>query len=270
MLVLVLVLLVLVLVLVLPMLLPPLPLLQLLTPLLQFTDGKGNKNGTIYNEGITFGDQYFWDYRVPEAAAYFVSSVVKSLDSPFVDGTFTDDVGGCCAEHGSAQRNIKMSNAELKDLQAATALTHAKLVTALVKAGKFNWQAFGGGDGTGPGLPAPRGAACTAWMDAFCAAGKQKLPMMMAAGDDSNSTVAAFLIVRPPIAFLGWGWECVLLVELLVLVLLLVVLVLALLLLLLILLFRSDDKKWPKSNIFNLQAGKPTSICKTESPGVYR
>ncbi len=25
---------------------------------LQYTDGKGNKNGTIYNEPIEFGDQY--------------------------------------------------------------------------------------------------------------------------------------------------------------------------------------------------------------------
>lgn len=30
---------------------------------LQYTDGHGNKNGTIYNEGIEFGDQFFWDYR---------------------------------------------------------------------------------------------------------------------------------------------------------------------------------------------------------------
>lgn len=34
---------------------------------LQYTDGKGNKNGTIYNEGIEFGDQFFWDYTNKEA-----------------------------------------------------------------------------------------------------------------------------------------------------------------------------------------------------------
>jgi hypothetical protein len=49
--------------------------------------------------------------------------------------------------------------------------------------------------------------------------------MMMGAGSASNSTVAAFLVVRAPIAFIGWGWE-------------------------------SDDKKWPTSNIFNLQVGE--------------
>ena len=61
---------------------------------LQYTDGQGNKNGTIYNEGIKYGDQFFWDYTNPEAADYFISSMVASLDDPAVDGTFTDDVGG--------------------------------------------------------------------------------------------------------------------------------------------------------------------------------
>ena len=205
---------------------------------LQYTDGRGNKNGTVYNEPIEFGDQYFWDYRNPEAAAYFVSSVVKSLDSPYVDGTFTDDVGGLPEEHKNAQRNTNMSDAEIADLRAATAATHTKLVAALIEAGKYNWQAFGGGDGTGGGLPAAQGTQCTAWMDTFCAPEKQQVPMMMAAGNADNSTIAAFLIVRPPIGFIGWGWE-------------------------------SDDRKWPQNNIFNLQPGEPTGLCTTESPGVY-
>ena len=180
----------------------------------------------------------YLDYRNPEAAAYFITSVLKSLDSPFVDGTFTDDVGGCCAEHVHAQANTRMSDAEIATLQAATAATHAKLVDALIQAGKYNWQAFGGGDGTGSGLPTPQGSKCVAWMEEYCAPAQQQRPMMMAAGDASNSSVAAFLIVRPPIGFIGWGWE-------------------------------SDDRKWPQSNIFNLQAGEPTGLCQVESPGVY-
>ena len=66
----------------------------------------------------------------------------------------------------------------------------------------------------------------------------QKLPMMMSAGDADNQTVAAFLITRPPIGFLGWGWE-------------------------------SDDRKWPTSNIFLLQAGTPTGLCVSEGGGKY-
>jgi len=30
---------------------------------LQYTDGLGNKNGTIYNEPISFGSQYFCERR---------------------------------------------------------------------------------------------------------------------------------------------------------------------------------------------------------------
>jgi alpha-glucosidase (family GH31 glycosyl hydrolase) len=58
---------------------------------LQYTDGNGNKNGTIYQEDITFGDQFFWDFTNPAAADYFVSSVVASLNDPAVDGTFIAD-----------------------------------------------------------------------------------------------------------------------------------------------------------------------------------
>lgn len=60
--------------------------------------------------------------------------------------------------------------------------------------------------------------------------------MMMGAGDASNQTVAAFLITRPPIGFVGWGWE-------------------------------SDDSKW--NDIFLLQPGVPAGLCYQPKPGVY-
>ena len=79
-------------------------------------------------------------------------------------------------------------------------------------------------------------------MDNFCKPEMQQRPMMMPASSEEirhlNATIAAFLITRPPIGFIGWGWE-------------------------------SDDRKWPQSGIFNLQAGTPTGLCKTEGPGVY-
>jgi len=200
---------------------------------LQYTDGKGNKNGTIYQEDIAFGDQYFWDYTNEDAADYFISSVVSSLDNPAVDGTFTDDVGGLPQEHAQVMRRIGMSASQLKALQDATTATHHRLVPALVKAGKYNWQAFGGGDGTGPGISEQ---SCTAFMKRFCDPAAQKNPMMMSAGDADNQTVAAFLITRPPIAFIGWGWE-------------------------------SDDKKW--NDIFLLQAGEPKGLCAEVAAGVF-
>jgi hypothetical protein len=79
---------------------------------LQYTDGEGHKNGTIYNERISFGDQFFWDFRDPAAADYYIQSVLESISDPAVDGTFTDDVDGVpdvrvCARAGcsAARRN---------------------------------------------------------------------------------------------------------------------------------------------------------------------
>ena len=84
---------------------------------LQYTDGTGKKNGTIYNEGITFGDQFFWDFTNPKAAEYFVSSIVATLDDPAVDGTFTDDVGGLPEEHATVMKKINMTTPQLTALR---------------------------------------------------------------------------------------------------------------------------------------------------------
>ena len=63
---------------------------------LQYTDGKGNKNGTIYNENGGPGNQFFWDFRVSDSAQYYIDSVLNTTLSPFVDGTFT-----CVVSHFS-------------------------------------------------------------------------------------------------------------------------------------------------------------------------
>jgi hypothetical protein len=48
------------------------------------------------------------DYRVPASAAYYIASVLNTTTwTPWVDGTFTDDVTGLPAEHGSAPANMK-------------------------------------------------------------------------------------------------------------------------------------------------------------------
>lgn len=130
--------------------------------------------------------------------------MVQSVSNPAVDGTFTDDVGGVPEEHRNVMRLINMTAAQLAELRAATTATHKKLVAALIAAGKYNWQAFGGGDGSGPTLPAATGPRCIQFMDEYCDPAKQQYPLMMDAGAASNNTVAAFLIIRPPIGFIGW------------------------------------------------------------------
>ena len=81
-------------------------------------------------------------------ADYFISSVVGSLSDPAVDGTFTDDVGGLPEEHGAVMKRINMNNDQLAALRKATTDTHTRLVGELVKAGKYNWQAFSGASPT--------------------------------------------------------------------------------------------------------------------------
>eukprot|EP00912_Choanoflagellata_sp_UC4_P000213 UC4_evm3s135 len=230
---------------------------------LQYTDGRGNKNGTIYNEGIEFGDQYFWDYTNEEAAEYFVKSIVGTLNNPWagmlftyfifihfdavlsfyrnnlgrtVDGSFSDDVIGVPQEHEHIIERINMTAKQLKELQFATAKTHQKLVNSLIKAKKYNWQAFGGGDGTGPGLPRDS-KSCIEFMTNRCDPSFQERAISQGHEPKySNQSIASFLITRPPIAFLGFGWE-------------------------------SDDRMWDDQ--FYLQVGEPQGLCKIESPGVF-
>ena len=107
-----------------------------------------------------------------------------------------------------------------------------------------DWLLRAGGDGTGPGISKDK---CSEFMDNFCKKEMQQRPMMMPASSGEirhlNATIAAFLITRPPIGFIGWGWE-------------------------------SDDRMWPKDNEtgyepFLLQPGTPSGLCKSEGGGVY-
>ncbi len=56
----------------------------------------------IYNEPISVGDQYFWNFTNPEAVQYWINEVVMGpggMGSGFVDGVFSDDVQGLGEEH---------------------------------------------------------------------------------------------------------------------------------------------------------------------------
>lgn len=196
-----------------------------------------------YNEGRGEGDQFFWNYLNQEAADYFVSSVTAVLAPDAVDGTFTDDVDGLPAEHPRAQANIGMSDDDLSALRFATQSTSQRLIDTLVAAGKYNWQAFGSRDtsvsarlGAGAGLSP---ATCAADVRALCNATLQAQPLLMkmaSPGPDANQTLAAFLVVRPPHAYLGWAWE-------------------------------SGDEKW--TDLFLLQPGEPAGPCAETAPGVF-
>ena len=140
------------------------------------------------------------------------------------------------AEHPNAPANCGLDDAALADLRWATQLTNMALIETLVPSKKYNWQAFGASDGVNPGVSK---ANCLTYMRTMCAPAMQGAPLMTAmdnAPDNANQTIAAFLITRPPYAYIGWGWE-------------------------------SDDRNW--NDLFWLQAGEPTGLCVESPAGVF-
>jgi hypothetical protein len=204
---------------------------------LQYTDGAGQKNGTIYNEPRAQGDQYFIDWRVPEAAAYFVGAIVDRLVELDVDLTFTDDRDGCCVEHNTAAAAMNLTAAEVAGLQFATQAGGQWLATSLAAAGKTCWDCLAGDT---LGVRPVAGPTCAPTMRALCSPGMQGRSMFMGfsgnGGSSSslNQTVAAFLVTRPPVAFLGSRWQ---------------------------------DSQW--SPLFNLNVGTPLGLCTEGQPGVF-
>lgn len=218
---------------------------------LQFTDGKGHKNGTILNDPtdqpLTWFDQYLWDFRNPEALRYFVDSIAQSLSDEAVDGTYTDDVVGFPREHETVVPLLNLTTTEVEDLLYWTEVASATLVGTLAEQGKGNWQAmtsvdYGIGDAVSPG---PNKTSCMAFMREHCQPGYQDRMMTMEMPrqdrlSDTNQTVASFIVTRPPVAYLGWGWE-------------------------------SGDDKW--NDIFLLQVGEPIpgveGLCQEKEQGVF-
>ena len=110
------------------------------------------------------------------------------------------DVGGLPQEHGEAITRMGYTEEQTNALQIATQKTWQKAVEKLAAAGGYNWQMFGNSDGTEGG---PTKANCAAWMRSHCAADMQKRSMMMTADPAGNTSLAAFLVTRPPYGYIG-------------------------------------------------------------------
>ncbi len=179
--------------------------------------------------------QFFWDYRVPEATDYYISSVASTLSDPAVDGTFTDDVTGFPAEHDGGPGHIKMNASDVAEVQFMTQLANAQLIDTLVAQGKYNWQAFGSQDGVGPGV---KKASCAQFMRERCDPAWQTRAMTYEF-DPANKahSLAGFLIIRGPVAnYIGFGWE-------------------------------SDQRNWDP--LFLTPVGEPTALCSEGPTGVF-
>ena len=210
-------------------------------------------NGSVINEPIVYGDQFLWNFTNPRASQAYIDAVLSSVADEAVDGSYTDDVLGA-SDNITTRDGVRIVT---PGLRAATAATQARLVTALIAAGRYNWQAFpsaktGGGsvgDQTAGGVPSAPDA-CVRFMRRLCDPKMQARPMLMSGtandtgqrpselGPASNQSVAAFLITRPPIAYIGWGWESGLTYD-----------------------------KW--SDLFLLQPGTPAALCEEKPRGVF-
>jgi hypothetical protein len=170
--------------------------------------------GTVYNEdagGKAVGcRQYFWNYSNPLAFAYALEVSEQGelgTGSPYVDGTYQDDSQAVPQEHPAAPVAMGLSPAQLLQAQNATWRFVDAAIGALASRGKFIWQGFNNAGQGDPDsvLPGPTRATCAAWMARACQPAWQAVPMTLQT-DGTNATLAAFLVARGPVAYIGWGW----------------------------------------------------------------
>jgi len=206
------------------------------------------RNGTIYNEPITQGDQFFWDFRNSSAGDYFIKEVVMGRggtsagDGTLVDGVFTDDVRGLGEEHPYAAERMGLTKQEVAAIILATQEIWNRMATSLLGAHKYNWQMFGNEDGVKGSVTKQN---CVSYMTGLCKPEIQKIPMMMGitydqatkSTPDIQQNIAAFLITRGPYAYIGYGW------------------------------MGSFVPPW--SNLFDLNVGEPVGLCEQTEKNVF-
>jgi len=188
------------------------------------------QNGSVYdnkreppsgtpNQPMPTLSQWFIDWRNRDAAAYFVAAIVNASSLPGVDGTFTDDSAGAGTEHSTLGTILNISNATIAEIAFATQAGGNYLATVLAANGKTCFDCVGGQvSWTDANFgfnqrPPPRTQVygkgqCSAWMRNYCAPAMQGRGMFMdwdVRGNATNheQTMAAFLITRPPVAFIG-------------------------------------------------------------------
>ena len=157
-------------------------------------------------------------------------------------------------EHGYIIGELNLTaGGQLDRLNHDMNATYVRLVQALIAANKSSWQSLSEGRGSGsmthdPVQLANDTATCIAYMRYQCQPALQARPWLMQGpcGESEkngavhcnhvNQSVAAFLVARPPIAFIGDGWE-------------------------------SDDATW--NDIYLLQPGEPVGLCAEPKPGIF-
>lgn len=167
-------------------------------------------NGSIYNQTIGSGLQYVWNFSNPAAADYVISSTLADLADPAVDGSYMDDGPyGMPLENPIILQNINMSIATLAAYQKTAVMSYVKVMSGMVAAHKYSYQEMGWYGQ----YAAISQTQCSSFMRELCKPEMQNHPLMMHAQSAPgstvvlNQTIAAFLIARPPVAFIGFPWS---------------------------------------------------------------
>ena len=218
-------------------------------------------NGSVFNHPLQLRNrstgrgegpwlrQYFINWSNPDAAAYFVAATTDATAVDGVDATFADDATGVPAEHPELQPLLNVSDAELAALQRATQASEQRLMEALAARGRTSWNGIDGIEGPVGGQwgmnthrPPADKAGCAAAMRTLCDPGRQRRGLFMEYDTGwrensttplyHNQTLAAFLVVRPPLGFLGTSYGL-------------------------------DDSSW--NPLFAMDVGVPTGTC-VEAP----
>lgn len=177
---------------------------------LQYLDPvTGLRNGTVYGENSV--GAWFWNYSQPGVSDFVVHMVLNGTlaGGDLLDGTFTDDEIGFPVEHENVPAEIGMSAAQVAEVRLAAQVASGVVIGLLHDHGKYAFQAFFNGtyDGGNVG-PAPSSATCLAFMRQYCMPAFQhtiSITMRLDVGS-LNQTLAAFLVVRGPNSFIGFGW----------------------------------------------------------------
>ena len=196
-------------------------------------------NGSIFEQNIAAGMQFVWNFSNPAAGDYVVSSTLADLADEAVDGSYMDDGPyGVPLENPLVVPDLNLSIPTLAAYQKATVEAYIRVMTAMVAAKKYGYQELGWYSEHAVIAQ----SECSAFMRELCKPEMQGHPLMMHAQSEPgastilNQTIAAFLIVRPPIAFIGFPWP-------------------------------AQDAQW--SDKFLLQAGVPTGACAEKKRDVF-
>ena len=142
-----------------------------------------------------------------------------------------DDVEGLGTEHGALIRTTHLSPAQVAAWNAARLPVYATMHQKVARNGKFEWHMFRDADGnpvsTIGARSNPTNTTCAAWMRRACKKSFDAVPLMMTLSSAfmlhwpgarpgvvqpqpyvfpwQKQQLAAFMLIRGPVAFFGTG-----------------------------------------------------------------